>query len=243
MVDTSPRSDADLIDLAYPCALNAVADIERRHIDARLAAADPDVRRAFSDAVWQARDVMGRLAVLDEFAPPPELERRILAALPDLRERRSVTRISSWRRPLRWAVPIVAAACLVVGGSLVAAQFTGSSSDPVAASEVPGQPGVRTVNGAFDGGGLLVVDASPELGRAIVVFDGVAPPPAGRVYQVWLVGSEGQPRSVGVLSDVPSAERPFVTGFRSGEVLAVSVEPDGGSAAPSGDPVVGVTLP
>ncbi|MBF6225460.1 anti-sigma factor [Nocardia abscessus] len=240
MVDTSPRSDADLIDLAYPCALNAVADIERRHIDARLAAADPDVRRAFADAVWQARDVMGRLAVLDELAPPPDLERRILAALPDMREGRSVTRISSWRRPLRWAVPIAAAACLVVGGSLVTAQFTGSSSDPVAAS---GQPGMRTVNGAFDGGGLLVVDASPELGRAVVVFDRVAPPPVGRVYQVWLVGSDGRPRSAGVLSDVPSTERPFVTGFRSGEVLAVSVEPDGGSDAPSGDPVVGVTLP
>ncbi|WP_174188815.1 anti-sigma factor [Nocardia barduliensis] len=243
MVDTAPRPDADLLDLAYPCALNAIADIERRHIDARLAAADPDVRRAFADTVWQMRDVLGRLAVLDELAPPPELEHRILAALPDRREGRPVPRISPWRRSLRWAVPIAAAACLVVGGSLVAAQFTGSSSDPVAASQAPAPPEDRTVNGAFTGGGLLVVDASPELGRAVVVFDRVAPPPLGRVYQVWLVGSDGQPRSAGVLSDAPSIDRPFVTGFRSGEVLAVSIEPDGGSDAPSGDPVVGVTLP
>ncbi|MFD8245206.1 anti-sigma factor domain-containing protein [Nocardia sp. NPDC059691] len=239
MVDTSPRSEADLIDLAYPCALDAVADIERRHIDARLAAADPEVRQAFSDTVWQVRDVMGRLAVLGELAPPPELERRILAALPDERAERSSTRIASWRRSLRWVAPIAAVLCLVIGGSVVTAQLLGSHSDPAAADRVH----MRTVNGSFAGGGLLVVDASPELGRAVVVFDRVAPPPLGRVYQVWLVGSDGRPRSAGLLSDVPSTERPFVTGFRSGEVLAVSVEPDGGSDAPSGDPIVGVTLP
>ncbi|UAK30033.1 anti-sigma factor [Nocardia asteroides] len=243
MVDTSPRSDADLLDLAYPCALDAVADIERRHIDARLAAADPDVRQAFSDTVWQVRDIMGRLAVLDELAPPPELERRILAALPDERTGRSITRISSWRRPLRWAVPIAAAACVVIGGSVMTAQLTGPSSNPAAADQAPVRPDVRTVDGSFAGGGRLVVDASPALGRAVVVFDQVAPPPVGQVYQVWLIGADGQARSAGVLGDVPSTARPFVTGFRSGEVLAVTVEPDGGSQAPSGDPLVGVTLP
>ncbi|MEU2040810.1 anti-sigma factor [Nocardia niwae] len=243
MVDTSPRSEADLIDLAYPCALDAVADIERRHIDARLAAADPDVRQAFSDTVWQVRDVMGRLAVLDEFAPPPELERRILAALPDEPPARSIRRISTWRRPTRWAVPIAAAACLLFGGSVLTAQLISNPSDPAAADQEHMHPEARTVNGSFAGGGLLVVDASPELGRAVVVFDRVAPPPLGQVYQVWLVGADGQPRSAGVLSDLPSTVRPFVTGFRSGEVLAVSVEPDGGSDAPSGDPLVGVTLP
>ncbi|MEU1994859.1 anti-sigma factor [Nocardia gamkensis] len=244
MVDASPRSDADLIDLAYPCALDAVADIERRHIDARLAAADPDVRRAFSDTVWQVRDVMGRLAVLDEFAPPPELERRILAALPDEPPGPAVTRLSAWRRrPLRWAVPIAAVASLLFGASVLTAQFISSPSDPAAADQAQMHPGVRTVNGSFAGGGVLVVDASPELGRAVVVFDRVAPPPSGRVYQMWLVGSDGQARSAGVLSDLPSTDRPFVTGFRSGEVLAVSVEPDGGSDVPSGDPIVGVTLP
>ncbi|MGK8523236.1 anti-sigma factor [Nocardia asteroides] len=243
MVDTSPRTDADLIDLAYPCGLDAVADIERRHIDARLAAADPGVRQAFSDTVWQVRDVMGRLAVLDELAPPPELERRILAALPEQPTRRSLTRISSWRRPLRWAVPIAAAACLVIGGSVMTAQLTGPSSNPAAADQAPGRPEVRTVNAAFAGGGLLVVDVAPGQGRAVVVFDQVAAPPAGQVYQVWLVGPDGRPRSAGVLSDAPSAARPFVTGFRSGELLAVSLEPDGGSDAPTGDPVAGVTLP
>ncbi|MEV6321828.1 anti-sigma factor [Nocardia sp. NPDC051787] len=243
MVDTSPRADADLIDLAYPCALDAVADIERRHIDARLAAADPAVRQAFSDTVWQVREVMGRLAVLDEHAPPPELERRILAALPDRGTGRPVTRLWSWRRPPRWTVAVAAAACLVLGATVVTTRFVGSPPSPTAANQVEVQPEVQTVRGSVAGGGLLVVDVSPELGRAVVVFDQVAPPPPGQVYQMWLVGSDGQPRSVGVLSDTPSADRPFVTGFRSGELLAMSVEPAGGSDAPSAEPIVGVPLP
>ncbi|WP_330229620.1 anti-sigma factor [Nocardia sp. NBC_00508] len=243
MVDTSPRLDADLIDLAYPCGLDAVADIERRHIDARLAAADPAVRQAFSDTVWQVREIMGRLAVLDEHAPPPELERRILAALPDRRAGTAVTRISSWSRPRRWVVAIAAAACLVLGATVVTTRFAGAPPSPTAANQVEVQQEVRTVHGAVTGGGLLVVEIAPQLGRAVVVFDQVPPPPLGQVYQVWLVGAEGQPRSAGVLSDLPSADRPFVTGFRSGELLAVSVEPAGGSDAPSAVPIVGVALP
>ncbi|MGQ4597679.1 anti-sigma factor [Nocardia sp. R6R-6] len=243
MVDTSPRLDADLIDLAYPCALDAVADIERRHIDARLAAADPAVRRAFSDTIWQVREIMGRLAVLDEHAPPPELERRILAALPDRGARRSTAQISSWRRPPRRAVAIAAAVCLVLGATVVTMRFVGSPASPTAANQVELRPDARTVQGPVAGGGLLVVDVSPGLGRAVVVFDQVAPPPLGQVYQMWLVGSDGQPRSAGVLKELPSADRPFVTGIQSGELLAVSVEPAGGSDAPSTEPIVGVPLP
>ncbi|WP_040780315.1 anti-sigma factor [Nocardia pneumoniae] len=243
MVDTSPRADADLIDLAYPCALDAVADIERRHIDARLAAADPAVRQAFSDTVWQVREIMGRLAVLDEHAPPPELERRILAALPDRGAGKPVTRMASWWRPPRWAVAVAAAACLVLGTTVVTMRFVGSPSSPTTANQVEVQPETQTVRGPVAGGGLLVVDVSPKLGRAVVVFDQVAPPPVGQVYQMWLVGSDGQSRSVGMLSDAPSADRPFVTGFRSGELLAMSVEPDGGSDAPSAEPIASVRLP
>ncbi|MGO4612760.1 anti-sigma factor [Nocardia sp. 2YAB30] len=244
MVDTPPRSDAELLDLAYPCALDAVADIERRHIDARLAAADPAVRQEFSDTVWQLREVIGRLSVLDALAPPPELEARILSALPgtDPGAGPSVVHVSPWRR-LRWAVPIAAVACLVLGGSVVAERLIGPAPSAPAVEQADGQRDVRTVQEPVAGGGSLMVEASLRLGRAVVAFDGVAPPPTDRVYQVWLVSSGGQPRSAGVLTDLPSATRPFVTPFQSGELLAVSVEPSGGSHAPSTDPIVGVLLP
>ncbi|MEU7629253.1 anti-sigma factor [Nocardia sp. NPDC049220] len=244
MVDTPPRSDTDLLDLAYPCALDAVADIERRHIDARLASADPAVRREFSDTVWQMREVMGRLAVLDELAPPPGLESRILAALPDTGTA-AVTCIphpSSLRR-LRWAVPMAAITCLIFGGSVVAERIADHPPIPSVVEQIHGQRDVRTVLEPVSGGGSLVVEASLRLGRAVVAFDGVAPPPTDRVYQVWLVPAAGQPRSAGVLADLPSSDRPFVTPYRSGELLAVSVEPPGGSDTPSTEPIVGVALP
>ncbi|MFR9750348.1 RskA family anti-sigma factor [Nocardia sp. 004] len=132
MADIPPQSDADLIDFAYPCALDAVADIERRRIDARLAGADPAVRQAFSDTVWQVRDIMGRLTVLDECVPPPGLEDRILAALPDRRAGKRVVRASSWRGPLWWAVPIATLVCLMFGAWRMTSRGTGSPPDRMA---------------------------------------------------------------------------------------------------------------
>ncbi|WP_069160099.1 anti-sigma factor [Nocardia altamirensis] len=232
MADTPPRSDAELLDLAYPCALDAVAEIERRHIEERLATADPAVRKAFSDTVWHLRDVMARVAALDATAPPPELEERILAALPDDGR---VVRLSARKRRARWLVAAAAAVCLVIGGSVVA--------DRVADSPSVDQPAAQTLTTPVTGGGTVVVEISPNQRLALMAFDGVAQPPPDHVYQVWLVPDGQQPRSVGVLAELPSAGRPFVTAFATGEKLAVSVEPTGGSPAPTTDPIAGVLLP
>ncbi|WP_378732067.1 anti-sigma factor domain-containing protein [Nocardia brasiliensis] len=238
MAETSPQSDAELLDLAYPCALDAVADIERRHIEQRLAAAEPAVRQAFSDTMWRLREVMARIAMLDAQPPPPELETRILAALPHDREDRS--RSTRWTR---WAVPVAATACLVIGGSIVADRISGPPPDVPGAEQVHRQPDTHTLTEPVTGGGTVVVEVSPRQRLAVVAFDGVSEPPPGQVYQVWLVESAAPPRSVGLLTESPSAARPFVMGFDPGATLAVSVEPTSGSAAPTTTPIVGVPLP
>ncbi|WP_405165699.1 anti-sigma factor [Nocardia sp. NBC_01499] len=239
MADTAPRPDAELLDLAYLCALDAVPEIERRHIEQRLAKADPAVRQEFSDTVARLHEVMARVASLDAQEPPPELEARILAALPDA-ERPSV-----WQRRMRWVVPVAAAACLVIGGSVVADRIGTPPPAVPGAEQVHRQPDARTLTEPVTGGGTAVVEVSPQQRLAVLAFDGVAEPPSGRVYQVWLVpsGTESKPRSAGVLDELPSASRPFVTAFDAGEKLAVSVEPPGGSPAPTTTPITGVTLP
>ncbi|RJO69452.1 hypothetical protein D5S18_30285 [Nocardia panacis] len=85
------RPDSGLLDLAYPYALDAVAEIERRHIESRLAAADPNIRYAFLEIVRTTREVLARLAVLYETRPPSRLESRVMAAL-DTRP------VPPWRR-------------------------------------------------------------------------------------------------------------------------------------------------
>ncbi|WP_338763615.1 anti-sigma factor [Nocardia vulneris] len=233
MAEVPPRSDAELLDLAYPCALDAVAEIERRHIEERLEAADPAVRQAFLDTVWRMREVMARVAALDAQEPPPELEARILAALPDERTGPS----AGWSRRMRWAVPVAAAACLVIGGVVVADRINDTPARVPSVEQT-----TRTLAGPVTGGGSLVVEISPQQRVARVAFDGVAQPPADHVYQVWLLAGT-QPRSAGVLAELPSTTKPFVTAFAPGEQLAISVEPLGGSPAPTTDPIAGVVLP
>ncbi|GAA5055597.1 RskA family anti-sigma factor [Nocardia callitridis] len=82
MTDIVMRSASGLLDLAYPLALDAIVGIERAHLDVQLRNADPTVRQAFSDSVWQLREVLARLSVLHELSPPPDLAARVLAALP-----------------------------------------------------------------------------------------------------------------------------------------------------------------
>lgn len=242
MVENPPRSDAELIDLAYPCALDAVGDIERRHIEERLAKADPAVRQAFSETVQRMHEVMARVAELDAQAPPPELESRILAALPD-DGRAELPAV--WQRRMRWVVPVAAAACLVIGGTVIADRIGAPPPGVPGAEQVHRQPDARTLTTPVTGGGTAVVEFSPQQRLAVLAFDGVATPPPGRVYQVWLVppGAEPKPRSAGVLDGLPSATRPFVTAFDSGETLAITVEPPGGSPTPTTTPIAGVPLP
>ncbi|MDF2235783.1 anti-sigma factor [Albimonas sp. CAU 1670] len=61
------------------------------------------------------------------------------------------------------------------------------------------------------------------------------PPPAGRVYEMWAVGGDrAQPVSLGLLGQGGEVPLDALGGPVAGAVLAVSVEPEGGS--PTGQP-------
>lgn len=91
--------------------------------------------------------------------------------------------------------------------------------------------------------GSLLVDRKRDL---VAVFAWHLPlPPPGKTYQMWLIDSQGDRTSGGFL--IPETSYPFVmavihspaplTGFKS---LGVTVEPLGGSPAPTGPKIVGV---
>jgi anti-sigma-K factor RskA len=79
---------------------------------------------------------------------------------------------------------------------------------------------------------------SPTRGL-LVVADQLPMPPPGRIYQVWLIGSGQQPLSAGLLGAQGTARgmliAPPPAGLAPGAVtVAVTDEPPGGLAAPSG---------
>jgi len=80
---------------------------------------------------------------------------------------------------------------------------------------------------------------SPQDQRGLLVLEGIPPPPAARVYQMWLIDPAFQtPVSGGVLQVGPggSVTLQFTTPVRveSAQRFAISVEPPGGVAAPTG---------
>ncbi|QBS38964.1 anti-sigma factor [Nocardia sp. CS682] len=74
---------SDLLDLAYPYAMDAVAELERRSIEHRLREADPVTVDAFAAIVFGVRETLAALTVLDATPPPAELETTLLRALDD----------------------------------------------------------------------------------------------------------------------------------------------------------------
>ncbi|WP_024801685.1 anti-sigma factor domain-containing protein [Nocardia sp. BMG51109] len=245
MPDTTRPDDA-LLELAYPYALDAVTDPERRTIERRLATSDPETSHDFDEIVHDVREAMGSLAILDAQAAPPEVEARILARLDDSPargDRSGPIPLARRYRRLRW---VAAAAAAVAAVAVCVGVLTDRAGEhppnPTAAENILRQPDTRATTAALSTGGNMTVHASPGLGAALVSFETVPGPPAGRVYQLWLVPPEGQPQSAGVLTRLPTPTTPLVTKIATTGKLAVTIEPDGGSTAPTTEPLGAVAL-
>jgi hypothetical protein len=114
-------------------------------------------------------------------------------------------------------------------------------ADPVAA--VLAAPDARRVAARAGGVGQAEVVVSRQRGRAVFVAARLAPAPAARSYQLWVVDRSG-PRPAGLV-EVPAGGR--VTRLLDGRVtgseqVAMTVERRGGAARPTSEPVVVVDL-
>jgi hypothetical protein len=196
--------------------------------------------------------------VADQVAPPPELKDRIMSAVraeadvleaagpeadtvaapveePPRPARPDPARERPWwRRPLLALRPVPAAfaaavliALGVAGGVLVAGG--GPSERTVQASvALPTDPAARAA---------LTVEGE----RATLSVSDFPSPPSGRVYQVWIKRpGRTAPEPTDALFDVRGGRATVdVPGGVDGvEQVLVTDEPNGGSAAPTRDPVV-----
>lgn len=146
------------------------------------------------------------------------------------------------RNARRWPWLVGGLAGGALAASLTALVLTQTTSAP---TPVPSE---RQVEGP-----LLVAALVPAKGQEVAPLAAVVDPgariiriaaiatPRGRVAELWRIGADGVPRSLGLLSLGQATRLPLRprTGPGLGETLAVSIEPSGGSptGAPTG-PVI-----
>ena len=146
---------------------------------------------------------------------------------------------------MRWRNTLLAAAAAVVVG--LAAVGVGlalrPAPVPTTAEQIFAAPDVRTVSGALPAGGTATVVFSPERDAGVLVMNDVPPPPPGKVYQMWLIGSAG-PKSAGTMTadDVGPTTKAVLPDLDHSNTLAFTVEPGSGSQQPTSAPFAALPL-
>ena len=179
-----------------------------------------------------------------QMTPPPELKARIMAEvereaalLAQVGEGadRPAPRTARERRGwlAGWRLAPVAAA-LLIAGVLAGSQLTGDGPETraVAVTVDPEQaPGASAELQISDGEAMLVVEDMPD-------------PPAGRVYQVWVMpeGSDTpEPTDALFYPRRDGSAAAAIPGVKDAKMVLVTHEPMGGSDEPSRDPLMTAT--
>ena len=92
----------------------------------------------------------------------------------------------------------------------------------------------RTRSAATSAGGTATVVASLAEGKVVFTSFGLRALSPSEVYELWFIGTGGA-RPAALL---PSAIPVLAAGLEAGDAIGVTVEPAGGSAAPTTTPIV-----
>jgi len=234
----------DLHVLTGSYALDALPDLERAPFERHLQhcpSCDAEVRGL--------RETAARMAMARAVQPPPGMEQRVLAGayrarqLPPLPadHRRRARPLSGGgtgripRRMVAFAAAASVAAAVALGITQVSTQHQLESmrASDAAISRVVTAPDARIETTRTAAGGSVTVVASAALREAVITAAGLGSPPAGRVYQAWVISASGA-RSAGLLAG-PSTL--LASAVVPGDRIGITVEPAGGTSRPTTTPV------
>jgi anti-sigma-K factor RskA len=94
-------------------------------------------------------------------------------------------------------------------------------------------------------GGQVSAIVSPGQAKVVVVTSGLPALPAGKVYELWLLGGTSVAKPSGLLTaSAPGRTVPVVaSGYVKGYALGITVEPAGGTLKPTTKPILALPLP
>lgn len=245
---------ADLHTLTGAYALHALPEDERREFERHLSDCE-----ACTQEVRELSATAARLGLAAAESPPRELRERVLREITAVRQeipshgRRG--RTVSTGRTGRWssyALAACIAAAAAFGGVAVwqnqeaqdarqeANQATQRSEQ---LAQVLSAPDAKTSSGELTGGARGTVVVSQQENRAVFLASGMERPPSGKVYQIWF-NDEGTMRSAGLMDPAASDDAVLLDGpVDRATGMGITVEPAGGSAEPTSDPVALMDFP
>lgn len=247
---------ADVHALAGAYALNALPPDEQAFFERHLAECD-----ACRLEVSELQETATRLAAGVAATPPAALRARVLAAADVTRQLPPEPAAEPAHapvvelRPSRWQqlrqrvlIPVAASLALVVfalSGVIVSLnqRLDEAREEPAAIVSVLGASDLQTVDldvGAAAPGRFLY---SATLDRGVLVADGMADPGGHETYQLWLIHDD-DPVPAGLFrpDDRGAAVAEVSAPVRGAELVAVTIEPAGGSETPTGEVLASAPL-
>jgi anti-sigma-K factor RskA len=222
--------------------LHALPDDEYERFEEHLATCE-ECRREVAE-LQVAADTLPLAAV--QVSPPPELRDRIMTIVrseaellgaAEARADEPAAAPTGPRRRRRWSLSLrpltaaMAASALVAAGVIGGIVLTGGSDTKTVTGtvQIASAPAARASLQLSDDATKLQVRRMP-------------PPPAGKVYQVWLKRPNQDPAPTTALFRTDpsgSADVEIQRGRLKGvDQVLVTAEPDGGSMKPTSDPVI-----
>ena len=141
------------------------------------------------------------------------------------------------RRRFRLGTLAVAAAILAIFGIAAVAQPWQQDEGISVADQVMTADDATHVKVNFDDGSTATVFRSAEEGKAVVVTENMAKAPPGKVYELWLQKPGGDMVPAGLMRGEGDQKQVLEGDAAKATAAAISVEPSGGSDAPTSDPV------
>jgi anti-sigma-K factor RskA len=170
--------------------------------------------------------------------------------LPLRSDRRSSTPEREHRKARRWGTrswfALAASLALVVGvgwGAVFVSQQLNTPASVVALDQIEAADDARSETVALPDGGEATAHWSESIGKAVLVSEGLPAISADQSFELWFVRDDAAISAGTFTADDGDATALLAGDVQPGDVIAVTIEPSGGSPTgqPTSDPIVAIT--
>jgi hypothetical protein len=203
------------------------------------------------------REVATAMAFATAAEAPPEMRAQVLTAAartrqlpPEVKTHARPRRARVWVPWVPWLSGAVAAAGIAVAVFFGLAQshtqqeLNQARVENQAIALILSAPQAKLLTHSTTSGGAITVVLAAARHELVVTANGLPALPAGKVYQVWLIGKSNIV-SAGLLPPATSGQTGalLATGVVTGDELGLTVEPAPGTRQPTMTPIVALPLP